>query len=236
MGAFPLPALMPATCVDAGLCGERTPARIRSRRSSPACSRVNRVDSAGRADLCRAVPVGRLVVVRGAGALQELSPGRHSWATSQDRPPFALGHPSPNAPLDPVVECLGQAFQPHRASATDGLGVMLRRTLYEQTIGLVQPAAGCESNPVTTPCHPGVPSPDTATRWPFNSQALPKRLGRTLELDSLEQQSLRPTNLVRRPSMATEIDAPERGYHPLSTIGNAPTPRRRCGYELGRVL
>jgi hypothetical protein len=58
-------------------------------------------------------------VVRGAGAEKQLSPRPHVRSGAQQSPALPLGHPAPDAELDAVVECVGEAFGAHRTSAAD---------------------------------------------------------------------------------------------------------------------
>jgi hypothetical protein len=62
--------------------------------------------------------------------------------TAKEGPALALGHPTPDAPLDLVVESLGEALGAYRARATDLLGLVLLRTADEQLVGLLAPARG----------------------------------------------------------------------------------------------
>lgn len=51
-------------------------------------------------------------------------------------PALPLGHAAPHAELDPVVECVGQTLEYDRAVPTDHRGFALRRTAYEEFIGI----------------------------------------------------------------------------------------------------
>ncbi len=56
----------------------------------------------------------------------------------QEGPALALGHPTPDAPLDLVLEGLGQALGLHRAPGAELLGLVLLGSTHEQLVGLAE--------------------------------------------------------------------------------------------------
>ena len=62
--------------------------------------------------------------------------------TAQQGSALALGHPAPDAPLDLVVESLGEALGAHRAPGAQLLGLVLLRSTDEQLVGLLPTARG----------------------------------------------------------------------------------------------
>jgi hypothetical protein len=49
-------------------------------------------------------------------------------------PPFAFGHAAPDAPLDPIVERLSEAFGPDRAAGAENAGAPLVSALGEESV------------------------------------------------------------------------------------------------------
>src|SRR3954452_1956486 len=74
--------------------------------------------------------------------LQQRPPRGHIRTLAQDRPALTLGHPAPDAPLDLVVQRLGEALGAHRAPPAQLLGLVLRRALHEQLVGPAGAALG----------------------------------------------------------------------------------------------
>jgi hypothetical protein len=57
---------------------------------------------------------------------EELGPGNHLGVLLEQGAALAFGHTAPHAELDAVVECVGAAFQDHRAMSADDGGFALR--------------------------------------------------------------------------------------------------------------
>src|SRR5919112_4954778 len=91
-------------------------------------------------------------VVRHRG-LEQATPRRHVRATAEQRTTLTLRHTAPDAPLDLVVERLGEALRAHRAPGAQLLGAVLRRASYEQ---LIRPRLVAErvAGPVLIPHQP----------------------------------------------------------------------------------
>jgi len=77
---------------------------------------------------------GRGPLMARLGLCQEFLPGPHVRATAQERAALALGHASPHAELDVVVEGVGEALGPHHAAEAPGLHPVLRGSLDEQLV------------------------------------------------------------------------------------------------------
>src|SRR5690606_21100336 len=93
-------------------------------------------------------------------------------------PPFPLGHPTPDAVLDAVIERMSQALGAHRTARAHGLGLVLCRALDEQLVW-VSGAAGRSLTPdlLVIPDHPdAVLSPVRQSALP-RADAVPKRYG-----------------------------------------------------------
>ena len=84
------------------------------------------------------------------GALQQLAPRRHVGAAAEQRPALALGHATPDAELDAVVQRIGQALGADSAAAADQLGPVLRRALNEELVRISSLARGA-GGPVRDP-------------------------------------------------------------------------------------
>src|SRR5688500_15946751 len=65
---------------------------------------------------------------------EHLPPARHVRMPAQQCAPLPLGHASPDAELDPVVQSVGQALVADRAAAADPLRHVLLGALYEQRV------------------------------------------------------------------------------------------------------
>ena len=70
-----------------------------------------------------------------AGGLEHGTPRGVRLATQQG-PALTLGHAAPHAPLDLVVERLGEALGPHRARLAHQLGLVLLGTPHEECVRL----------------------------------------------------------------------------------------------------
>ena len=66
--------------------------------------------------------------------LEDAAPRDDVRPLAEDGPALALGHASPDAPLDLVVEGLGEALGPHRATGTHLLRAVLRGAADEQLV------------------------------------------------------------------------------------------------------
>src|SRR4051812_42917724 len=75
----------------------------------------------------------------GAGGLEHGAPGGVGPAT-EERSALTLRHAAPHAPLDLVVERLGEALGAHRASGAELLGLVLLGATDEELVGLRLPA------------------------------------------------------------------------------------------------
>ena len=85
--------------------------------------------------------------------LEQATPRGDVRATTQQRTALALGHATPDAPLDLVVERLGEALGAHRAAGAHLLGAVLRRASHEQLIRS-RLVAQCLDGPVFVPHRP----------------------------------------------------------------------------------
>ena len=85
--------------------------------------------------------LGRGSLDLGAGGLEDGAP-RRAGATAEQRTALTLGHPAPDAPLDLVVQRLGEALGPDGASRTDLLGLVLLCATHEQRVRRVALACG----------------------------------------------------------------------------------------------
>ena len=99
--------------------------------------------------------VDGLPLVLVTGALKQLAPRRHVGPPTQQRATLPLGHPAPDAELDPVVERIRKALSAHRAAPADQLGAILRCALDEQLVRVGSLACGA-CGPVSDP---HVPTP-----------------------------------------------------------------------------
>jgi hypothetical protein len=72
---------------------------------------------------------------------EEFRPGDDLGVLLEQRTPLALSHPSPDAELDAVVQCVGSALGDHRAVAADDRGLSLGSTADEQFVGVGLAAA-----------------------------------------------------------------------------------------------
>ena len=88
--------------------------------------------------------LGAVLLARG---LEHRAP-RGVRTTAEERAALALGHAAPDAPLDLVVERLGEALGAHRAPSAELLGLVLLRTAHEQLVRLRRrhAAAGAQSS------------------------------------------------------------------------------------------
>src|SRR4051812_23985968 len=93
----------------------------------------------------------------GAGGLEHGPPGGVRTAT-EERSALTLGHAAPHAPLDLVVERLGEALGAYRASGAQLLGLVLLGTTDEELVGLRLPARRA-GGPVLDPHFSALPSP-----------------------------------------------------------------------------
>src|SRR3546814_3043411 len=73
------------------------------------------------------------VLVTGLGCLEHRTP-RCRRLAAQECPALTLGHPTPDTPLDLVVQCFGEALGAHRARPTHDLGLVLLGSTHEQLI------------------------------------------------------------------------------------------------------
>src|SRR4051794_8161530 len=138
-------------------CGSRT-ARSRSRRGSGARTRRSRrCQCALRTGTCTTWPAcapsgpisagdADLLLVLGLGRLEQAPPGLHVRPALEQGPALALGHPTPDAELDPVVQGVGQALGADDTGHADLLGPVLLSSLDEQRIGV-----GCAACPSAGP-------------------------------------------------------------------------------------
>ena len=119
--------------------------RARPRRPAPdrrRCSRRRPADptadpAGGRGQCRRQRGVGaddRGRRARLAGRLEQATPRGDVRAAAQQRTALTLGHAAPDAPLDLVVERLGEALGAHRAARAHLLGPVLRGTAHEQLV------------------------------------------------------------------------------------------------------
>jgi hypothetical protein len=67
---------------------------------------------------------------------KELGPALDIRPPPQQRPPLPLGHPAPDPELDPLVECVREAFGAHRADAAETPGLPLLAPGDEQVLGV----------------------------------------------------------------------------------------------------
>ena len=140
----------------------------------PAISRPCR--RRGWAPPCVQASRGRLV--RSAGDLQCARARRRAVSSSarqevtsrpaaQQRPPLTLGHPAPDPELDAVVERVGEALGPDRASPADRLGAVLGGALDEQRVRVRGTAPRILrqsiSNSAFIRSSPCIPAPPTRT-------------------------------------------------------------------------
>src|SRR3954468_16044011 len=88
--------------------------------------------------------------VGGARRVEQLPPGADVGTAAQEGPALALGHATPDAELDAVVQCVGQALGPDRAAHADRLRPVLRRAGDEQVVR-VGGLAGRTSRTVVVP-------------------------------------------------------------------------------------
>jgi len=96
------------------------------------------------------LPDGRRQVV-GPGVGEELLPRRDVRPAPQQCAPLTLGHSSPDAELDPVVESVGEALGTDKASEAACLDPILSRALHEKIVRIEVPA-GCVGSPVAVDC------------------------------------------------------------------------------------
>jgi len=80
---------------------------------------------------------------------EEVSPGDDLGVLLEQGTALAFGHAAPDAEFDAVIECIGAAFEDHRAVAADDCGLALRGTADEELIGigLAAPSLGYPGNP-----------------------------------------------------------------------------------------
>ena len=77
---------------------------------------------------------------------EERRPGRDLGMLAEECATLTFGQSAPDAELDAVIECIGTAFELHRAVAADDCGFPLSRSTNEEFIGILATA--------TRPCHP----------------------------------------------------------------------------------
>jgi hypothetical protein len=82
---------------------------------------------------------------------EEVGPGNDLRVLLEQRAALALGHATPHPELDSVVECVGTAFEDHRAVPADDGGFALGGASDEQFVGVGLPAAG-----LGNPCDSGL--------------------------------------------------------------------------------
>ena len=56
---------------------------------------------------------------------EEVGPGDHLGVLLEQSPALALSHATPDTELDAIVECVGAAFEDHRAVPADHCGFAL---------------------------------------------------------------------------------------------------------------
>jgi hypothetical protein len=78
---------------------------------------------------CDKLVADALVLI--ARVLEQVTPGSHVGPPTEQRTTLPLGHATPHAEFDPVVECVREALGPDWATAADQLGPVLRRALDE---------------------------------------------------------------------------------------------------------
>jgi hypothetical protein len=62
---------------------------------------------------------------------EEVGPGNNLGVLLEQGATLTLGHPTPDTELDAVVQCVGPAFQDHRAVPADDRGFALGRAADE---------------------------------------------------------------------------------------------------------
>ena len=67
---------------------------------------------------------------------EEVSPGNDLGVLLEQGTALAFGHATPYAEFDAVIECIGAAFEDHRAVSTDDCGLALCGTADEELIGI----------------------------------------------------------------------------------------------------
>jgi hypothetical protein len=65
---------------------------------------------------------------------EDSPPGADVGVLAQQCATLTFSHAAPDAELDPVVECIGETFEPDRTASADFLGVVLFSPLYEQRV------------------------------------------------------------------------------------------------------
>src|SRR6201996_5096496 len=127
----------------------------RTSMTSRACARsvqaspANQISASG-STRHQVVHVVYVLLVAVTSLLQQLAPGLHVGAPAKQRTALPLGHAAPDAELNAVVQCVGQAFGPHQATPADELGSVLRCALDEQLVR-VGSFAGGACGPVSDP-------------------------------------------------------------------------------------
>ena len=72
---------------------------------------------------------------------EEVSPGNDLGVLLEQGTALAFGHAAPDTEFDAVIECIGAAFEDHRAVAADDGGLALYGTADEELIGIGLPAS-----------------------------------------------------------------------------------------------
>src|SRR4029079_8506122 len=90
----------------------------------------------------------------------------------EEGPALTLRHATPDAPLDLVLERLGEALGLHRAPGAHLLGLVLLRATYEKLVGLAH-TASCLACPVFIPhdCRPHI----RLARPPHDAAGFPQK-------------------------------------------------------------
>jgi hypothetical protein len=71
---------------------------------------------------------------------EEVRPGNNFGVLLEQRTALPLGHPTPHAELDPVVQGIGSTFEDHRAVPADHCGFALSGAADEEFIRIGLPA------------------------------------------------------------------------------------------------
>lgn len=71
---------------------------------------------------------------------EELGPGNHFWVLLEEGTALPFGHAAPDTELHPIVECIGAAFEDHRAVTTDHGCFALGGAADEQLVRIGLPA------------------------------------------------------------------------------------------------
>ena len=82
---------------------------------------------------------------------EEVGPGNHLGVLLEQGAALAFGHATPDTELDAVIQSIGATFENHRAMPADNGGLALRRTTYEEFIGI-----GLAASRLGYPCDAGL--------------------------------------------------------------------------------